>query len=211
MYVAWLFPVWVEMWVTEAAWVIPWHGHGRRYATENGWESGVVRSESEHAGRQWCCRKPAAYVAALLAAPALRWACLPPCMHAKLAAAVTAYSSRGLPSGVCPLWRRAIVSLCGALCQMAFERQHYMTSVTVRITHDRSVRLGRKEVMQCHPVCFRVCVPVCVWHHFGVPPGCFFASCLAVTGRGIAHACMTAAGARCKCVLALRIHVCVYV
>lgn len=52
MYVARLLPVQVEVWVTEAAWVIHWHGHGRRYATERGWESGIVRSESENAGGQ---------------------------------------------------------------------------------------------------------------------------------------------------------------
>lgn len=51
-HVARLLPVRVEVWVTEAAWVIHWHGHGWRYATERGWDSGIVRSESEDADGQ---------------------------------------------------------------------------------------------------------------------------------------------------------------
>jgi hypothetical protein len=79
---------------------------------------------------------------------------------------------------VCPFWRRAFVPLCGALCQMAFERQHYMVTVTgawAPIFHDRSVELwaqgGSAVSFQCFRVC--VCVPVCIWHRFGVPPGWF--------------------------------------
>lgn len=92
--------------------------------------------------------------------------------------------------------------LCGALFQMAFERQHYMISVTVRIIHDRSVKLWRKEGMRCHPSVF-VCVCLCA---YGTVLGCrlagFLPLALLSASVGFTHACMTAAGARCKCVLA---------